>query len=185
MRENVAISICGSAGGKLDKAGIEGARKIGQALANQKAIVMTGATTGYTYEAAIVARRAGGITIGISPAKNRSEQKRSFSKPIDAWTKIIYTGMGLKGRNVVMVLSSDACIFIGGGTGTLNEFTIAYDEGRPIGILKGVPGCLELADEIVSKTYKLAPPIMKEKDPEKLAKRVLQEAKSYTIRTSR
>jgi hypothetical protein len=51
--------------------------------------------------------------------------------------------MGTKGRNVILVRSADACVFIGGGMGTLNESTIAFDElgpRRAIGILTGSGG---------------------------------------------
>jgi predicted Rossmann-fold nucleotide-binding protein len=56
---------------------------------------------------------------------------------------MIFTGMGTKGRNVILVRSADACIFADGGMGTLNEFTIAFDEfdhSRAIGILSGTGG---------------------------------------------
>lgn len=58
---------------------------------------------------------------------------------------MVYTGFGLKGRNVVNVRSSDVVIIFGGGIGTLNEFTIAYDEGKVIGVLEGTGG---IADQI-------------------------------------
>ena len=41
--------------------------------------------------------------------------------------------------------SCDIVIFIAGSTGSLNEFTIAYDEGKMIGALTGTGG---VADEI-------------------------------------
>ena len=50
-----------------------------------------------------------------------------------------------KGRNVVNVRTSDIVIVVCGGIGTLNEFTIAYDEGKVIGVLEGSEG---VADEI-------------------------------------
>ena len=56
---------------------------------------------------------------------------------------MIFTGMGAKGRNVILVRSADACIFTEGGMGTLNEFTIAFDElGHrcAIGIVAGACG---------------------------------------------
>ena len=38
-------------------------------------------------------------------------------------------------NDIINIRSSDAIIIIGGGIGTLNEFTIACDEGRPAGII--------------------------------------------------
>jgi uncharacterized protein (TIGR00725 family) len=62
---------------------------------------------------------------------------------------IVYTGFGYKGRNVVNVRSSDIVIIIGGAIGTLNEFTIAYDEGKVIGILQGSGGIADHIKKIV------------------------------------
>ena len=69
----------------------------------------------------------------------------TFALPTDACDAIIYTGFGLKGRNVVLVRSCDVVLFIAGSIGSLNEFTIAYDEGKIIGCLTGTGG---VADEI-------------------------------------
>ena len=69
--------------------------------------------------------------------------------PPDAADLIIYTGFGLKGRNVVNVRSADIVIIFGGATGTLNEFTIAYDEGKVIGVLEGSGGCADHIKEVI------------------------------------
>ena len=70
-----------------------------------------------------------------------------FQLPTDACDAIVYTGFGLKGRNVVLIRSCDIVAFIAGSIGSLNEFTIAYDEGKIIGCLTGTGG---VADEIKS-----------------------------------
>ena len=62
---------------------------------------------------------------------------------------IVYTGFGYKGRNVINIRSSDIVLFFGGATGTLNEFTIAYDEGKIIGVLEGSGGVAEHIREII------------------------------------
>jgi uncharacterized protein (TIGR00725 family) len=54
----------------------------------------------------------------------------------------------LKARNVVNVRSSDIVIIFGGELGTLNEFTIAYDEGKVIGVLVNTGGVAERIMEI-------------------------------------
>jgi uncharacterized protein (TIGR00725 family) len=58
---------------------------------------------------------------------------------------LVYTGFGLKGRNVVLVRSCDVVLVVRGSMGALNEFTIAHDEGRVVGCLTGTGGA---ADEI-------------------------------------
>jgi uncharacterized protein (TIGR00725 family) len=82
---------------------------------------------------------------------------------------MVYTGFGLKGRNVVLVRSCDVVIFIAGSIGSLNEFTIAHDEGKIIGCLTGTGG---VADEIerLAATFKkqTRSSILCEADPESL-----------------
>src|SRR3989344_5710102 len=54
------------------------------------------------------------------------------------------TGMrltvGLMGREVTNIRSSDMVVIVGGRSGTLGEFAIAYDEGKLIGVLAGSGG---------------------------------------------
>jgi hypothetical protein len=40
-------------------------------------------------------------------------------------------------------------LIIGGATGTLNEFTIAYDEGKIIGVLEGSGGVADYIQKII------------------------------------
>ncbi len=63
---------------------------------------------------------------------------------------IIYTGSGLMGREVTNIRSSDMVVILGGRSGTLGEFAIAYDEGKLIGILEGTGGITEQIPEIVA-----------------------------------
>ena len=121
------------------------AEALGQAIAAREAILLTGATTGLIYAIGKAARHAGATHVGISPGHNADEHVEHYHLPLDACDAIIYTGFGLKGRNVVLVRSCDIVIFISGSIGSLNEFTIAYDEGKIIGCLIGTGG---VADEI-------------------------------------
>ncbi len=121
------------------------AEALGRAIAARDAILLTGATTGLVYVTGKAARDAGATHVGISPAHNAAEHIERYELPLDACDAIIYTGFGLKGRNVVLVRSCDVVIFISGSIGSLNEFTIAYDEGKVIGCLTGTGG---VADEI-------------------------------------
>jgi uncharacterized protein (TIGR00725 family) len=118
---------------------------LGRAIAARDAILLSGATTGLVYVTGKAARDAGATHLGISPAHNAGEHVERYELPLDACDAIIYTGFGLKGRNVVLVRSCDVVIFISGSIGSLNEFTIAYDEGKVIGCLTSTGG---VADEI-------------------------------------
>ena len=139
----VKIGVMGSAE-EMPAVG-EKAEALGRAIAARDAILLTGATTGLIYEVGKAARAAGATHIGISPAHNAEEHADKYELPLDACDAIIYTGFGLKGRNVVLVRSCDVVVFISGSIGSLNEFTIAYDEGKVIGCLTGTGG---VADEI-------------------------------------
>jgi uncharacterized protein (TIGR00725 family) len=121
------------------------AEQLGAAIAARKCICLTGATTGLPEMVARAAKRHGALTVGISPAISAQEHVERYRLPADAADVVVFTGFGLKGRNVVTVRSSDIVIIFGGATGTLNEFTIAYDEGKVIGVLQGSGG---IADHI-------------------------------------
>jgi uncharacterized protein (TIGR00725 family) len=123
----------------------------------------------------------GGLTVAVSPAMNLRDHGLLFGYPADSRI-IMFTGMGTKGRNVVLVRSADACIFIGGGMGTLNEFTIAFDELGPqcaIGILAGSGGLADEFQRIVACVGKSpAAGLMVESDPARLVENVLDRVSS-------
>ena len=125
------------------------AEKLGSAIAKHDCILISGATTGLPDLISRSARQNGGFALGISPAENRREHIERYKMPPDAADVIIYTGFGLKGRNVINVRSADIVIIFGGATGTLNEFTIAYDEGKVIGVLEGSGGVADHIKEII------------------------------------
>ena len=78
-----------------------------------------------------------GIKIGgISPCSNEDEHWSTFSEDPSLYQPIIFTGFGFKGRNVILVRSADAVVAIDGAMGTLNELTIAWDEGKITGVVK-------------------------------------------------
>lgn len=115
---------------------------LGAAIAERGGIVLTGGCRGLPEAAARGAMSLNGLTIAISPARNETDHKRTYHYHLESKV-IIYTGMGRKGRNVILVRSADACIFVGGGMGTLNEFTIAYDDlgiSNAIGVLVATGG---------------------------------------------
>jgi uncharacterized protein (TIGR00725 family) len=119
--------------------------ELGAEIARRDWLLLTGATTGMPDALSREARRRGCLTIGISPAHNASEHTEVYRLPVDGCDALIFTGFGLKGRNVVLVRSCDIVLIVAGGTGTLNEFTIAADEGKVIGALRGTGG---ITDEI-------------------------------------
>lgn len=144
------VGVMGSADDTLPRGGIVGrlrekAEALGRALAARDVVVLTGATTGLPHLVGSTAHRAGAFHVGISPAENSAEHSSKFKLPTGNYDLQIYTGFGLKGRNVVLVRSCDIVLIIGGSMGSLNEFTIAVDEERVIGCLSGTGG---VADEV-------------------------------------
>jgi uncharacterized protein (TIGR00725 family) len=127
----------------------ERAEALGREIAGRDLLLLTGATTGLTYIVGKSARAAGAFHIGISPAASEREHVEKYELPLDCCDSIIYTGFGLKGRNVVLVRSCDIVLFIGGSMGSLNEFTIAHDEGRVMGCLTGTGGVADEAERLL------------------------------------
>ena len=132
------------------------AEELGAAIAKRDCILITGATTGLPDLVARAFRKHGGFALGVSPAENRQEHSARYGLPQDGSDMIIFTGFGYKGRNVINVRSADIVLILGGATGTLNEFTIAYDEGKIIGVLEGSGGIADHIQEIIKVCNKPA-----------------------------
>lgn len=151
------------------------AESLAIALAKREAILLTGATTGIVYLVGKTAHTAGVFHIGVSPASNETEHVETYKLPLDACDAIVYTGFGLKGRNVVLVRSSDIVLFVAGAMGSLNEFTIAHDEGKVIGCLTGTGGVADEVDYLIDRFGKRGKALVfKNEDPEQLIAQCLE-----------
>jgi uncharacterized protein (TIGR00725 family) len=149
----IKIGVMGSAG----EATVSGGNKapaLAQALVHREVVLLTGATTGLIYVVGKAAHDAGVFHVGISPAACSREHVETYRLPLDACDLIVYTGFGLKGRNVVLVRTCDIVLFIAGSMGSLNEFTIAHDEGKVIGCLTGTGGVADEASYLLKKFSK-------------------------------
>lgn len=145
----------------------EKASALGRALAGLDVVLMTGATTGIVYLVGKTALASGVFHVGVSPASCPGEHVERYQLPTDACDLIVYTGFGLKGRNVVLVRSCEIVIFIAGAMGSLNEFTIAHDEGKVIGCLTGTGGVADEANYILQKFSKeTGAKVIQNHDPE-------------------
>jgi uncharacterized protein (TIGR00725 family) len=149
---------------------------LGMAIASRDVFLFTGATTGLIYETGKAAKDAGAFHIGISPASDDGEHVERYRLPLDACSVLIYTGFGLKGRNVVLVRSCDVVLLIAGSIGSLNEFTIAYDEDKVIGCLTGTGGVADEVEHLVRTFQKETKArVLYDSDPEILVDRCLAE----------
>jgi len=150
------------------------AEKLGAALARQGCILVTGTTTGLPDCVAQEFRKQGGFALGISPAESRIEHVTRYGLPESGADVIVYTGFGYKGRNVINVRSSDIVMIIGGASGTLNEFTIAYDEGKIIGVIEGSGGVADHMAGIMDCCRKPTQgEVLFDRDPERLLAKCL------------
>jgi uncharacterized protein (TIGR00725 family) len=155
------------------------AEELGQAIAKADGLLITGATTGLPDLVAQAFRKLGGFALGISPAENRREHAARYGLPEDGADVIVYTGFGYKGRNVINIRSSDIVLIFGGATGTLNEFTIAYDEGKIIGVLEGSGGVADHIREILEFCKKTtAGLVLFDREPASLVRRCLEALKT-------
>jgi len=153
-RPALAVGIMGSASGPIRRSARIAARELGRAVARRHCTLITGACPGLPYEAVRGAKDAGGLVVGISPALSESEHLRRFRSPVTGFDVMVYTGSGLMGREVVNIRSSDMVVIIGGHSGTLGEFAIAYDEGRLIGVLTGTGGVADMIEPLVASMAK-------------------------------
>lgn len=136
----LTVGVMGSAADRPPADGAAKAYTLGRAIAQRGFVLITGACPGYPYECARGAHDAGGLSLGISPALSLDEHVHKYHSPSDAFDVLVYTGSGLMGREVTNIRSSDMVIIVGGRSGTLGEFAIAYDEGKLIGVLEGSGG---------------------------------------------
>jgi uncharacterized protein (TIGR00725 family) len=153
---NLKIAVIGSArSNEFDDKIKKIAYDAGKIIAKNRCILLTGGGRGIAEQAVKGATDNNGLVVGISPAANLDEHVNKFKEPVKGYNVLLFTGFGYKGRNVILIRSCDAVISINGGLGTLNELTIALDEGKYIGILRGSGGVtdkfVDYFQEIVDK----------------------------------
>ena len=152
----------------------DAAYDLGCAIAGADCIAVTGACPGLPFEAAKGAQEAGGLVIGISPGLSLWEHVNKYHSPIEHHDVLIFTGSGLMGREVINIRTSDIVVIVGGRSGTLGEFSIAYDEGKLIGVLLGTGGITSEINRIVRIVKKkTGAKIIYDKDPKKLVTKLL------------
>ena len=177
----IKVGVMGSAGDaspNTKDALVEKAQALAQAIAARQLLLLTGATTGIVYVIGKAAHDAGVFHVGVSPAENGKDHAEEYKLPLDACDLIIYTGFGLKGRNVVLVRSCDIVLFVAGAMGSLNEFTIAHDESKIIGCLTGTGGVADDAKYILQKFSKnTGARVFQDDDPNKLLDACLEALK--------
>ena len=152
----------------------EKAEEMGRLIAERNMILVTGATTGLPYWAAKGAKEAGGIVIGFSPAVSKAAHLHTYHLPVDYHDLIVYTGFGYGGRDLILTRASDAVITICGRMGTLHEFTIAFEDEKPQGILTGTGGMADELEDIIKKANRGPGKAIFDDDPARLLDKVIE-----------
>ncbi len=173
-KEKIKICISGAAELSPCCSGIkELAMEIGREVARQGCILLSGATTGVPYYAAKGFKEVGGMSIGFSPAGSKKEHIKSYRLPTDQFDLIIYTGFDYVGRNLILTKAADGVILACGRTGTLNEFTIAFETRTPIAILQGTGGTADFINDILKQGHRPLTKIIYGKNPKELVKKLV------------
>lgn len=165
------IKICVSGAAETGHCGpnaLEKAKELGREIARQGVILVTGATTGFPLWVAMGLKEVGGISIGISPAASEKEHVEVYKLPIDYMDLIIYTGFGYAGRDILLTRCADAVVCGCGRIGTIHEFTIAFEDNKPIGVFEGPWEMGAELEEIIKKGHRPNAKIATGNDPKKL-----------------
>jgi uncharacterized protein (TIGR00725 family) len=173
----VRFGVMGSAGGAADRALLDRCQKLGQSIARQGCCLLTGACPGLPHQAVLGARDVGGHTIGISPAVSLKEHVDVYGSPFKEYDVLIFTGLGLMGRELVNIRSSDIVVVVGGRSGTLGEFAIAYEEGKLIGVLAesgGITSALPGIVDSLGAEKSTGADVLYDAEPERLIERLLK-----------
>ncbi len=152
---------------------LDKAKELGREIIRQGGILVTGATTGFPLWSCMGAKEERGISIGLSPAVDMKDHVEGYRLPIDYMDLIVYTGFGFPGRDLLFTRSCDA-LFVGcGRIGTIHEFTIAFEEGKPIGVLEGSWTMDEQIRDMIEKSGRPGDKVIFDPDPKSLVAKVI------------
>lgn len=180
------ICVSGAAlGDCVNEETIEKSEQVGKAIAKSGSILVTGATTGIPFYAARGAKKLDGVSIGFSPASTYQDHVKRYQLPTRYMDLIVYTGFGYAGRNLILTRSADAVIVICGRIGTLNEFTVAFEDKKPLGVLVGSGGIADEVKELMEVAHKHECPVLYESDPEKLVRELIRDLERMRVEENR
>ena len=103
--------------------------ELGRLLAINNYAVACGGLYGVMEAVCKGAKQEGGFTIGIIPYEDKSRANEF----IDVVIPVPFS----QARNIVVILSGDACVAVEGKAGTLSEICFAWIYGKPIIALTG------------------------------------------------
>ncbi len=180
------IGIFGSSSNDIKETIRISARRMGAEIARTGNILITGACSGIPHEAVLAAHEVGGRTIGYSPGTDLAEHVRTFNYPAEGFSQLIFVPMHFENKNnpslstkyrsINAISECDVVVIIGGKTGTLAEFAIAYDSGKTIGILEGSGGITERTIDTFLEDIemKIGAKIFRDSDPIALLRKLIE-----------
>lgn len=155
------VSIIGAS--EIDQKTEEMTVEIGRLLAKNNYAVSCGGLTGVMEAICKGAKDENGLTIGIIPFKEKS----AANKYVDIAIPVPFS----QARNIVVVLSGDICVAIGGKAGTLTEIALAWIYQKPVIALSSIEGwSAKLAGEKIDD--RRPDIIYKANNPEEVIKKV-------------
>jgi uncharacterized protein (TIGR00725 family) len=147
---------------------------LGKEIARRGMVLVTGATSGVPYWVAKAVKEEGGVVVGFSPAISKKAHVNTYHLPLDYHDVVMYTGFHYSGRNLLLMRSADAIITICGRIGTLNEFTIGFEDKKPIGVLEGTGGMADRLRDIVENAHRGPGRVVFSRDPKELLDEVVK-----------
>ncbi|MFW9772411.1 MAG: TIGR00725 family protein [Candidatus Thorarchaeota archaeon] len=106
--------------------------ELGRLLAENKYAIVCGGLTGVMESICRGVKENGGLTIGVIPFIEKSAANR--------YVDIVIPVPFSQARNIVVVLTGDVCVAIGGKAGTLSELCFAWIYQKPIIALSNIQG---------------------------------------------
>ena len=173
IRLQYKICISGASDtGHCSRDAVEKAEVIGREIARRGIVLVTGATTGIPYWTAKGAKTDGGTVIGFSPASTKSAHLKTYRLPIEYHDSIFFTGADYVGRNLMLTRVADGMIIVCGRIGTINAFTSAFENEKPIGVLEGTGGFADMARNILEQSHRGFGKVIFSRDPADLVEKL-------------
>jgi len=124
------ISIIGAS--EIDSKTKQTTIELGRLLAQNQYAIVCGGLTGVMESICKGVKEKGGLTIGIIPFIEKSAANR--------FVDIVIPVPFSQARNIVVILTGDICVAIGGKAGTLSEICFAWIYQKPIIAMSNIEG---------------------------------------------
>ncbi len=176
IHTHLQLKLCVSGAAETGHCGVDAYDKgleLGREIARHGAMLVTGATTGFPLWAAMGAKEAGGFVLGFSPAGSEKEHIETYNLPVEYHDAIVYTGFGYPGRDLILTRSSDAVFFGCGRIGTIHEFTISFEDKKPIGIFEADWETDEVIKNILDNGHRPNDRIVFDTEPKALVEKII------------